>query len=126
MIDATAIAEVTIAIAASASVTGFLIVLRHCDVLTLRTVATLSRDDAARVIFPSSAFSNSSIEPHLSAGILSSAISSALATLSGTLGLSERTLRGRSVNMRAITACIVLPVCGGSLLSISYVTAASE
>src|SRR4029078_3735709 len=86
-IEAMAIADVMIAIAASAIVTGFLIELRTGAAADLRGTATVSRDPVSlRVIFPSSALSNSSIEFHRSAGILSSATSSALATVSGTLG----------------------------------------
>src|SRR5678816_278876 len=98
-IEAIATADAMIATTASAIVTGFLSELRTGAAEDLRGTATVSRDPVSlRVIFPSRALSNSSIEFHLSAGILSSATSSALATVSGTLGLSERTLRGRSVS----------------------------
>ena len=75
---------------------------------------------------PVSASLNSRAVAQRSAGNFSSDLSTVTAICSGTLGRDRRMLRGVSVSTRAITACDVLPMCGGSPVSISYVTAPSE
>ena len=81
---------------------------------------------APPAILPCSASANSPADAHRSAGSFSSPRSMASSTRSGTFARVDRTRRGRSVSTRAMIACAVLPVCGGSPVSISYVTAASE
>ena len=54
-----------------------------------------------------------------SIGGVASAMSTACSTFSGTVSRDARTGRGRSVISRAMTACAVFPVCGGSPVSIS-------
>ena len=49
-----------------------------------------------------------------------------LVTAVRTVSREARTGRGRSVMSRAMIACAVVPVCGGSPVNISYATAASE
>jgi hypothetical protein len=75
---------------------------------------------------PDSASENSRAVAHRSAGNFSSAFSTVASTCTGTLARLARMLRGFSVSTRAMIACDVLPVCGGSPVSISYVTAPSE
>src|SRR5262245_46938440 len=61
-----------------------------------------------------------------SAGNFSNACSTAIATCGGTLGRKVRTGWGAVVISLAMIACALEPECGGSPVSISYVTAASE
>ena len=63
---------------------------------------------------------------HRSAGSFSSPRSIAYDTATPTAGRAMLTLGGRSVSAFAMTACAVLPRCGGSPTSISESTAANE
>ena len=73
-----------------------------------------------------SASLNALAEANRSAGSFASPHSTAIATLGGTVGRSARTDCGSVVISFAMIACAVAPVCGGSPVSISYVTAPSE
>ena len=75
---------------------------------------------------PSSASANSCADENLSAGSFSSACCTASSTCSGIAARPLRIVRGFSVSIRAMIACDVLPVCGGSPVSISYVDRAER
>jgi hypothetical protein len=73
-----------------------------------------------------SACAKSLAEAKRSAGSLASAFSTAHATLTGTVDCIMWSGLGSLVISLAIIACALVPLCGGSPASISYVTAPSE
>jgi hypothetical protein len=75
----------------------------------------------ARVIRPGSrrALANSAAEVNRSAGSLASAVSTASSTAAGTVSRTREGAIGFSVIILATIACAVLPVKGGSPVSIS-------